>query len=205
MTGTIIVADDHPIFREALGRIVRQVIKGSIVEVADFDTLLTALEGGKDPKLLLLDLVFPGFNGAGALASLRKQLPRTPIIVVTMNQDEEVAKSIMAAGANGYVSKTVLPEEMKRAFESVLEGELVYLAEGVQPSSALPTPVHESLSQRQFELMVYLAQGKSNKEIARELGISPHTVRAHMSVLFEKLDLTSRSAAAAYAVKYGLA
>ncbi|GLO69106.1 DNA-binding response regulator [Phaeobacter inhibens] len=204
MTGTIIVADDHPVFREALSRIVRQVIKGSIVEVADFDALLGALEGGQDPKLLLLDLVFPGFNGTSTLASLRKQLPRTPIVVVTMNQDEQVARSIMAAGANGYVSKTALPEEMKRAFESVLEGELVYLAEGVQESSALPTPVHESLSQRQFELMVYLAQGKSNKEIARELGISPHTVRAHMSVLFEKLDITSRSAAAAYAAKYGL-
>ncbi|WP_375699800.1 response regulator [Pseudophaeobacter sp. TrK17] len=205
MTGTIIVADDHPVFREALSRIVRQVVKGNIVEVADFDTLLGALEGGQEPKLLLLDLVFPGFNGASTLASLRKQLPRTPIVVVTMNQDEQVARSIMAAGANGYVSKTVLPEEMKRAFESVLEGELVYLVEGVQESSGLPKPVHDSLSQRQLELMVYLAQGKSNKEIARELGISPHTVRAHMSVLFEKLDLNSRSAAAAYAVKFGLA
>ncbi|WP_375699522.1 hypothetical protein [Pseudophaeobacter sp. TrK17] len=60
MTGTIIVADDHPVFREALSRIVRQVVKGNIVEVADFDTLLGALEGGQEPKLLLLDLVFPG-------------------------------------------------------------------------------------------------------------------------------------------------
>jgi DNA-binding NarL/FixJ family response regulator len=200
----IIVADDHPIFREGMTRIIRRVLPGTILEAAEFGTLLSHIEDDNHPTLLILDLVFPGFDGANSVGYLRQKCSQSAIIVVSMNEDPKIARSMLAAGANGYISKSVLPEQIQKAIADVLDGEVVMLLES-QPASDLEKPdITLGLSPRHIDLLVRLGQGKSNKEIARELDISPFTVRAHMSALFKKLDVSTRASAAAIAALNGL-
>ncbi|WP_164860804.1 response regulator [Parasedimentitalea marina] len=200
----IIVADDHPIFREGMTRIIRRVLPGTILEAAEFGSLLSHIEDDNHPTLLILDLVFPGFDGANSVGHLRQKCSQSAIIVVSMNEDPKIARSMLAAGANGYISKSVLPEQIQKAIADVLDGEVVMLLEA-QPENDLEKPdVTLGLSPRHIDLLVRLGQGKSNKEIARELDISPFTVRAHMSALFKKLDVSTRASAAAIAALNGL-
>lgn len=200
----IIVADDHPIFREGMTRIIRRLLPGTILEAAEFGALLDLIEDDNHPTLLILDLVFPGFDGANSVGYLRQKCSQSAIIVVSMNEDPIIARSVLAAGANGYISKSVLPEQIQRAIADVLDGEVVMLLEA-QPENDLETPdITLGLSPRHIDLLVRLGQGKSNKEIARELDISPFTVRAHMSALFKKLGVSTRASAAAIAALNGL-
>lgn len=200
----IIIADDHPLFREGLGRLIRRVVPGKITEVADFDALQSEVQKQPVPMLLILDLIFPGFDGANSVAQLRQAFPQTAIIVISMNDDPTTAHEMLQAGANGFISKSVPPEQMAQGVTEVIEGELVLLLEARPDFAPMQSSPIDGLSPRQIELLIGLAQGKSNKEIARDLGISPNTVRAHMSALFKKLSLSSRTGAAAIAAQHGL-
>ena len=121
-----------------------------------------------------------------------------------MVQDHEVIQSIMAQGANGFVSKSAKPEDMSSAFLNVMDGETVTLLSSGPDITVPENEVIASLTPRQIEVLRHLAHGRSNKEIARELGISPYTVRIHVSALFKTLSLSSRSAAAAFASARGI-
>ena len=135
---------------------------------------------------------------------MRRALPVTPIVVVSMVQDREVIDKLMDAGANGFVSKTVRPEDMSQAFLSVMEGETVNI---FSTGPVMNIPVDEcvaSLTKRQLDVLRLVAKGMSNKEIARQLEISPYTVRIHVSALLRALNLASRSAAASFAAARGL-
>lgn len=204
MRDKIIIADDHPLFREAISRLIRRSFPGKIVEVADADALNEQVRKLPTPTLLILDLIFPGFDGERSVARLRQECPQTVIVVISMNDDPSTAARILEAGANGFISKSVPPEEIVQAIDKVFQGDLVTLLEAQPISELVQSSPIEGLSPRHIELLVRLGQGKSNKEIARDLGISPFTVRAHMSVLFRKLGVSSRSAAAAIAAQNGL-
>lgn len=203
-TDTIIVADDHPIFRDGMVRIIRRILPGTILEAADFPSLLRLIERAHVPELIILDLVFPGLDGANSVGYLRQECPSAAIIVVSMNDDPKTAHSMLAAGANGYISKAIAPEQLQAAVTDVLEGEVVLLLEAFPDAELERANVTFDLSPRHIDLLVRLGEGKSNKEIARDLDISPFTVRAHMSALFKKLGVSSRAGAAAFAAQHGL-
>lgn len=197
----IIVADDHPLFREAMVNTVRRILPdarleeaGSLAEVLRLATL------GATPDTLILDLRFPGLTCIGRLAELRRQLPRTTLIVVSMVDDPQVICEVMAAGVDGFIGKSVSPAEIGAAILAIRAGEVVvnYLPSGLLPQLGTPSEL-EQLTHRQQDVLRLIAQGKTNKEIARALDISPFTVRIHVSSLLKTLNVPTRTAAA---VKY---
>ncbi|MGD2132119.1 MAG: response regulator transcription factor [Maricaulaceae bacterium] len=205
----IMLVDDHPVFRSGMAMTLKSLFDGAeIIEAGDVARLNALLDNAETPPdLLVLDLLFPGFNARVDFPALRRRLPVTPMIVVSMIYDNDLIEHLMRAGANGFVSKAAPPAELSAAILAVMDGETVVRRAAGPASSEVATALDDplgALSPRQLDVMRRVAQGLSNKEIARELEISPYTVRIHVSAALRALGLANRSALASYAASRGL-
>lgn len=203
----IVLADDHPVFRDGL----RRIILGTdptvtIAEAGSFEQVLERARDGAQPDAFVLDMIFPGFDPQSSLATLRREFPSSTIIMVSMISDTAVIRQLIQAGADGFVGKSLPAEDMARAIQSIRQGMSVIAVSSDPALDEAPAPsaTLERLTPRQLDVLSRLAEGRSNKEIARDLGISPFTVRIHVSGVLHALKVQSRAAAASWAGAAGL-
>ena len=201
----ILVVDDHPIFRDGITTILLQIDPNILVEHAGtYDELMETACAGSNPHLFLLDFRFPGMDIEKAVPQLRSKFPLASIVIISMADDRRSTEHIMSTGVDGFISKAASQDQIRDGIAAVIDGEFVNVSEVGGLQGVTSTSQFSHLTPRQIDVLRGVAQGMSNKQIAIELGISPFTVRVHVSALLRELKVGSRSAAAALATKYGL-
>ena len=199
----IIVADDHPLFREALQQALAPRMPGvSFIEAESFDSLQAAVREYEDADLVLLDLEMPGAHGFSVLVWLRTQHPALPVVVVSATSDAVMMRRAVDLGASGFIPKSSPVETISEAIAAVLEGE-IWLPEAALALDDSTLSEYEELARRvasltpqQFRVLDMLAEGLLNKQIAAELQVSEATIKAHVTAIFRKLGVRSRTQAA---------
>jgi len=204
----VLIADDHPLFRDALRLVIGQSFAGAeCLEACDFSQIGAALDEDEPPDLILLDLHMPGMDGFTGLLRLREELPATPIIVVSASEEADIIEQALACGAAGFIPKSSPKERMCEAVELVMNGEIFRPEEILGTRAKVIDPLLEeklgSLTHRQRMVLSLLARGKSNKQIAYELDVTNTTVKAHMTAILRKLKVTSRTQAVIVARQIG--
>ncbi len=205
----IVLADDHPIVRSGMVQVLAELYPHAVIEEAgDASALSLLLEKAPQPDLIVADLLFPGFDYMRDLKAMRQRFSLCPIIAVSMMNDPVEINHIMGLGMNGFISKSVASSEMIQAIRNVMDGMIeVCISDAILSHdgghNSHHTPLQE-LTPRQIEILKLLRHGLSNKEIARELDLSPFTVRSHVSALMKNLGVSNRAAASAIAASYGL-
>jgi DNA-binding NarL/FixJ family response regulator len=205
----VFLADDHPIVREGLKRILSETSDISIVGEADSGKeVLRALQN-QTCDVLLLDLSMPGKNGMEVLKQLRISHPYLPVLILSIHPEDQYALRVLKAGAAGYITKESAPDTLIQAIRKV-QGGRRYISETVAErlaSSVGKDPnkePHELLSDREFQIFSMIAAGKKTSEIAEELHLSVKTIATYRSRIIEKMNLSSNSDLMRYAIKTGL-
>lgn len=203
MLERFLIVDDHPLFREALQNAIHLAFPvAEILEASSIEAAQKILETEENIDLLLLDLTMPGTRGFEGLLALRRQRPRLPVVVVSGLEDSRIVGEALACGVAGFIPKSVRKPELAAAIRNVMNG-MVYVPEWYAPDA--PSPASEgpsvaarlkTLTPQQLRVLEMLRQGKLNKQIAHELSVGETTVKAHITEIFRKLNVHSRTMAA---------
>ncbi len=206
MTDTIrvLIVDDHPMVAEGIQ---------SLLESYDEVEVVGTLSNGQDavdqatrlrPDVILMDLNMPGLSGLSATEIILERLPDTRILILSMHDSPEYISTALSHGAKGYVLKDVPTEEIKQAIDAVMRGER-YLCTGASGSlEPKDGNAREALTGREQTILLELAQGKSNKEVALALDISVRTVETHRKNIKRKLGISSTAGLTRYALEHGV-
>lgn len=199
----ILIADDHPLFREAICNVIAAGFPGSeLLETSDLDSALTVAREHDDLDLILLDLNMPGMNGLNGLISLRNESPSIPVVIVSAEEDKQVVLQAITYGAVGFITKSSPRAQMTEAIVQILAGD-VYLPSDIIRSNRIITrrtpdeaPLSPellyALTRKQLLVLERMAKGESNKQIAYHLDIAETTVKAHVSAILRKLNVSNR-------------
>ncbi|MGI6207848.1 MAG: response regulator [Anaerolineae bacterium] len=215
----VLIADDHPVFREGLRHIL--AADPSVEIVGEADTGEAALREARrcEPDVVILDVNMPTLDGLQAAKRIHQELSNTRVLMLTAFHDEEQMMRAYRVGVAAYFAKDVSPGELLASLRDVKQGRyvvqgkrmsrrelsawLTHRLSGVAAEGELPEEVCAPLTAREMEVLVSVAHGLSNKELARHLNISEQTVKNHMSSILRKLRVADRTQAAMYAVRHG--
>ena len=193
---TVVVADDHPLIREALRHAVtKAVISARVLEAASLPEALVFIEGEASVDLAILDLNMPGMNGFAGLAQLRSSEPSLPVAIVSAFTEPEVIRRALELGAAGFIPKTLPLAGIADAIRTILAGE-IWVPGELQPSHSDQTAERlRELTPQQLRVLAMISQGLANKQIAYALSVGEPTVKAHVTAILRKLGVTSRTQA----------
>lgn len=202
----VLIADDHAVVRQGLRTFLEVQDDIEVVGEAVDGEEAVKLTGALSPDVAIVDLVMPGLGGIAAIQQITAAGLATRVIVLTSFADDEKVFAAVRAGASGYLLKDVRPQDLAEAIRTVMRGEALLnpaiaakLMQGFAQESR-PATAHP-LTDREMDVLRLLARGRSNKEIALDLGVAEKTVKTHVSNILQKLDLADRTQAALYAVR----
>jgi DNA-binding NarL/FixJ family response regulator len=208
----IMLVDDHEIVRSGLRMLLQSETDILIVAEASSGQEAIALAQAHQPDVVLMDLAMPGMDGMEATRQLKAYCPDAAVLALTIHEEEEYFFQMLQAGAAGYISKRVAPDELIHAIHTVYRGE-VFLHSSVagalvrdflQREKVIPPAELSVLTGREQEVLVLIAEGLTNRQISERLNISPKTVARHRDNITKKLNLSSRTDLARYAIQKGL-
>ena len=196
----IIIADDHPLFRQALLATLKTKLVDTLwLEAQTIEALEQLLSAHTDSDLLLLDLNIPGAHGFNTLIHVRNHFPQIPVVIVSAYEDHNTISQAMEYGAAGFIPKSTPVDEIFSAIQQVLMGELwVPLTFQENNNSGKHKDIATrvaNLTQQQYRILMMFAQGMLNKQIAYDLNVSEATIKAHATAIFRKLDVRNRTQA----------
>lgn len=212
MTIRVLLVDDHAVVRTGLRMLLESEPEMEIAGEAGTAHEALALVAQLAPDVVLMDIGLPDLSGIEATQEIKRRAPQVAVVALTIHEDEEYFFKMLQAGASGYVPKRAAPEELLTAIRTAAAGE-VYL----YPSLAkllvqdyltrkreMVAPAAGELTEREEEILAYLADGASTQEIAEILSISPKTVARHRENIMRKLNLHSRAELVKYAIRKGI-
>ena len=206
-----LIVDDHPVTREGL-RTALELSDDVVVVVGEASSGEEAVERARElePDVVFMDVRMPGMDGIEATRRIRQAAPTTKVILITIDESRGAISEAIQAGVSGYLLKDASPDSLVDAAKNAIEGnavihpqltktfiEEVRLGEGGTPKAA-------PLSKREREILQKVADGSTTRQVATELGISPHTVKTHLERIFEKLGANDRAQAVAIAIRTGV-
>ena len=205
----ILIVDDHAVVRQGVKQVIHGCFeKATVEEAKNAEEMLDLLRKGKWDALIL-DIGLPGRSGLDVLGDIKKINPRLPVLALSAYPEDQLAIRVLKAGASGYLSKESASEELVNALKKVLGGGR-YVSTGLAERLAITLEgnldklPHETLSDREYQILCMLASGKTTTEIAKELLLSPTTISTYRARVFRKLHLKKRSQLVQYALHHHL-
>jgi len=205
----ILIADDHPIVRKGLKDIIEEIPDMAVGgEASNGQEALEKVRKG-DFDIVVLDISMPGGNGLDILKQLKDEKPELSVLVLSMYPEEQYAVRVLRAGASGYLTKESAPEELIAAIRKASTGGK-YISSSLAEKLAFDLeidaekPLHETLSDREYQVMRMIASGKTGKEIGEELFLSVKTISTYRARILEKMEMKSNAELTHYAIKYRL-
>lgn len=201
-----LIADDHSLIRKGLSTLLREEYPGAEVgEVTDSSELIKEAVAQKW-DLIISDISMPGRNILETLRELKKILPATPVLILSVHPEDQYVVRALKAGASGYLNKESHPDELLKAVKQLLQGKKYISAEGAEKLAAsfgddpnqLP---HEKLSEREFDVLKRIASGKTVSDIASSLSLSVNTISTYRSRILEKMNMQNNAELTLYAVE----
>jgi len=209
----LLLVDDHPVLRDGLATLLRQIGPDTaVLEAGNAAEALALVAEHADLDIVVLDIAMPGLDGLGAIGEFGRARPELPVIVLSASEDAQTVRQALAKGALGYVPKSASRHTLLAAIQLVVSGELYVppLILGEAPSArAAPvrtevSPVAAALTDRQIEVLRLISEGRTNMTIANQLGLSEKTVKGHVAAIFRAMNVLNRTQAAAVARDSGL-
>ena len=205
----VLIADDHAILRRGLREILMRELEGVVCGEAENAQQVLAQVQSQNWDLAIVDITMPGRSGLDVLRDLQRVQPGLPVLVLSMHPEDQYGKRVLKAGASGYMNKESAPEELIKAIRKVLAGGRYVspaLAEklAVEWGTNAGQPLHENLSDREFEVLRMMALGKTTSQIAAELHLSVTTVSTYRARILEKMNMTTTAELMRYALRNNL-
>jgi two-component system, NarL family, nitrate/nitrite response regulator NarL len=214
----VLVIDDHPLVQEGVAAALESLAHDTrVMSAPDAEQGMALAAANPDLDLVLLDLALPGMSGFGLIGRLHERFPSLPVVVLSALEDPENVRQSINSGAMGFVPKSAPTRVLLEVLQQVLEGNVAVPASlqgipglangsagGAAADPAQPAPDVSLLTLRQVEVLSRVCQGKTNKQIATELGLSEKTVKAHVTAIFKVLGVVNRTQAVLVARRVGM-